>query len=212
MRVAIIDYGSGNLHSAAKAFQHVAEGLPHRPEIIVTSDADALRTATHIVLPGVGAFGDCMRGLQAVNGMVDAMREAVIQNGKPFFGICVGMQMMLEEGHEHGVHQGLGWIEGKVVKITPNSPTLKIPHMGWNDLVVENPSHPMLANIKPNSHAYFVHSYHADCAQQTNILATVYYGDTLAACIGRDNLFGTQFHPEKSQHTGLSIIGNFLRS
>lgn len=213
MTVAIIDYGSGNLRSCAKAFEHVAGDA----RVEVTADPRALSRASHIVLPGVGAFADCVRGLQAVPGMIEALGEHALTRKKPFLGICVGMQMLLEEGHEHGVHQGLGWIKGKVVKLadgkdqpptTNHHPPLKIPHMGWNELRVA--PHKLLEGIESGAHAYFVHSYHALCANPAHVLATTDYGGEVAAVIGRENIWGTQFHPEKSQETGLRLLKNFL--
>lgn len=216
-RVAIIDYGSGNLRSAAKAFEHVADT---DTQVQVTSDAASLTRATHIVLPGVGAFADCMQGLSRVKGMRDAMEEQVRGRGKPFLGICVGMQLLFDEGHEHGVHPGLGWIAGNVVRIAPGYtspeanasalPSLKIPHMGWNELTLTQPGHRLLSGIAPRSHAYFVHSYHAHCANAADIVATTDYGQPLTAIVARGNIMGTQFHPEKSQETGLTLIRNFL--
>jgi glutamine amidotransferase len=211
MKAVIIDYGSGNLRSAAKAFERVGadEGLPLAVE--VTADAAALAGASHIVLPGQGAFGDCNRGLRAVPGMIEALEQAVIGDGRPFFGICVGMQLMATRGLEHGVHQGLGWIDGEVVAMTPADPALKIPHMGWNDLHVLAPDHPVLAGVGEGAHAYFVHSFVFACADDAHLLATADYGGPVTAVVGRDNLVGTQFHPEKSQAAGLRMIANFLR-
>lgn len=206
MAVVLIDYGAGNLHSVEKAFRHVAAST----EIIVTADAATVAKADRIVLPGVGAFADCMRGLKAVDGLFDALHEAVRERQRPFFGICVGMQMMLEEGHEHGNHRGLGWIKGAVEAIVPSTPALKIPHMGWNDLQLTR-DHPALHGIASGDHAYFVHSYHARCADDADVLAMVDYGHPVTALIARDNLLGAQFHPEKSQKTGLTLIDNFLR-
>lgn len=211
MLIAIVDYGSGNLRSAAKAFERVAaeQGLP--AEIAVTADADKVAKADRIVLPGVGAFGDCRAGLDAVDGMVAAMTEQVIQKGRPFMGICVGMQLMASLGREHGTHAGLDWIKGEVVPITPSDPALKVPHMGWNELAWVPGSHPLLADLGENPHAYFVHSYRFACADPHHQLARVSYGGPITALIGRDNMVGTQFHPEKSQATGLQVIANFLR-
>jgi glutamine amidotransferase len=210
MSVALIDYGSGNLRSAAKAFERVNGELGLKESITVTADAEVARRADRIVLPGVGAFADCRRGLYAVPGMVDALTEAVIARGRPFLGICVGLQLLADWGREHGDHSGLGWIPGEVVELTPNVPSLKIPHMGWNTLDFV-PSHPMLAGIAPGQHAYFVHSYYFRAANPAHVLATTDYGGSIAAVLGRDNLVGTQFHPEKSQKTGLTLIANFLR-
>jgi glutamine amidotransferase len=222
LNVAIIDYGSGNLRSAAKAFERVA---PAASRITVTNDPAKLAEATHIVLPGVGAFADCMRGLEATKGMCAALEEQVLKNRKPFLGVCVGMQMLFGLGHEHGTHKGLGWIEGEVVRIgsrdqvsgvssalaspTPDPRALKIPHMGWNDLQLRTPAHPLLQSIPSGAHAYFVHSYHAVC-DAGFVLATTDYGSALTAIVAKDNIMGTQFHPEKSQSAGLQLIGNFL--
>jgi len=211
MTVAIIDYGSGNLRSAAKAFERRVRELGLDQDIAVTADADLVARADRIVLPGVGAFADCRRGLLAVPGMVDALTEAVIGRGRPFLGICVGMQLMATTGHEHGAHAGLDWIAGDVRPLEPADPNLKIPHMGWNELDIRAPAHPVLAGIAPGSHAYFVHSYAMTCHNSDQELAYVDYGGPVTAAVGRDNLVGTQFHPEKSQATGLTLIGNFLR-
>jgi glutamine amidotransferase len=211
--VAIVDYGSGNLHSAAKAFERAAreEGLT-RP-ILVTNDPDAVVRADRVVLPGVGAFADCRRGLDAVDGMVDALEQSVRVRGRPFLGICVGMQLMAERGREYEVVQGLGWIPGEVDRITPSDPNLKIPHMGWNTLE-ERRSHPLLAGIAVGPqglHAYFVHSFHLKVAERSDLVAEADYGGAVTAVVGRDTVVGTQFHPEKSQRLGLKLIGNFLK-
>ena len=207
--VALIDYGSGNLRSAEKALARVAAENATGHHIAVTSDANVVSKAERIVLPGVGAFADCMNGLAAVPGMIDALTEAVLKHGTPFLGICVGMQLLADVGREFGDHKGLGWIGGEVVKIVPGNPSLKIPHMGWNELKMER-AHPLLANIPANGHAYFVHSYHFRARDKADVLATTDYGETLTAMIGRDNIAGTQFHPEKSQAVGLTLLGNFL--
>ncbi|MGQ7793129.1 imidazole glycerol phosphate synthase subunit HisH [Faunimonas sp. B44] len=212
MKVAIIDYGSGNLHSAAKAFERAA-GEIGGIDVAVTADAESVRRADRIVLPGVGAFADCRRGLDAVPGMVDALEEAVIGRGRPFFGICVGCQLMASRGLEKEVVEGLGWIPGDVVEITPDDPALKIPHMGWNSLDVRR-EHPILAGIPTGADgldAYFVHSYHVVPTDAGHVVATADYGGPITAIVARDNIAGTQFHPEKSQHLGLALIGNFLR-
>ncbi len=208
--VALIDYGSGNLRSAAKAVERAAADAGLSLDVLVTADADAVRRADRIVLPGVGAYADCKRGLSEVPGMLDALDEAVIKGGRPFLGICVGMQLMAERGVEHGVHQGLGWIAGEVVALEPADPALKIPHMGWNELEIVRP-HPVLAGLPAGAHAYFVHSYHIRCADPVNELARVEYGGPVTAVVGRDNLVGTQFHPEKSQASGLALVANFLQ-
>jgi glutamine amidotransferase len=211
--VAIIDYGAGNLRSAAKAFERVAASLTSGPEIIVTADPEIVRRADRIMLPGVGAFADCKAGLDAVAGMTEVLDERVIRGTTPFLGVCVGMQLLATEGREKLVTKGLGWIPGAVEKITPSDPNLKIPHMGWNTISVKTP-HALLAGIPdgPNGlHAYFVHSYHFKTDDPAHLIATTDYGGTVTACIGRDNIFGTQFHPEKSQALGLKLIENFLR-
>ncbi|CAK0777730.1 Imidazole glycerol phosphate synthase subunit HisH [Azospirillaceae bacterium] len=209
--VALIDYGSGNLRSAAKAFERAAADAGLSRRILVTADSQVVEKADYIVLPGVGAFADCRRGLQAVPGMEAALTSAVIHKGKPFLGICVGMQLMAERGLEHGRHEGLGWIGGEVAPLEPSDPTLKIPHMGWNDLNIERPDHPVLADLPIGMHGYFVHSYHLRCRDPKQRLAGVSYGGEVTAIVGRDNLIGVQFHPEKSQAAGLTLIANFLR-
>jgi len=208
MSVVIVDYGSGNLRSAAKAFERAAEG---RTEILVSADPDAVRRADRIVLPGVGAFADCKAGLEALDGMTGALEEAVIKGGKPFLGICVGMQLMAARGLEHGTHAGLGWIAGDVGPLQPSDPALKIPHMGWNELELKDAGHPVLDGLGDGQHVYFVHSYAMTVSEPKLVLATTDYGGPVTAIVGRDNLIGTQFHPEKSQRAGLRLIANFLR-
>jgi glutamine amidotransferase len=211
--VAIVDYGSGNLHSAAKAFERAARESGHPEPIIVTRDPDVVRRADRVVLPGVGAFADCRRGLDAVAGMVDALEETVRKNGRPFLGICVGMQLMAERGREYVVTPGLGWIAGEVDRITPSDPHLKIPQMGWNTLN-ENTHHPLLDDIRTGPdglHAYFVHSFHLNVADRGDLVAQADYGGPVTAIVGRDTVVGTQFHPEKSQRLGLALIANFLK-
>jgi glutamine amidotransferase len=213
MSVAIIDYGSGNLHSAAKAFERAARESGRNPPIKVTRDPDDVRRAERVVLPGVGAFADCRRGLDAVPGMVSALEEAVREQGKPFLGICVGMQLMAERGREYVVTEGLGWIRGEVDKIAPSDPALKIPHMGWNTLAASAP-HPLLDGIPlgPSGlHAYFVHSYQLKPSDSADLLARADYGGPITAVVARDSMAGTQFHPEKSQWLGLALIANFLK-
>lgn len=210
MIVAIVDYGSGNLRSAAKAFERAADEGTVAAEIRVTSDPDTVAAADRVVLPGVGAFADCRRGLDAIPGLEDALRDAVIVRARPFFGICVGMQLMAEYGREFETTAGLGWIGGEVVAIEPADPTLKIPHMGWNELA-ERRAHPLAADVPTGAHAYFVHSYHFRLADDADLVAVTDYGGPLAALVAHDNLAGTQFHPEKSQAAGLRLIGNFLR-
>ena len=213
MTLAIVDYGSGNLHSAAKAFERAARESGHAQPIAVTNRPDEIARADRVVLPGVGAFADCRRGLDGIPGMIDALNETVQRRGRPFFGICVGMQLMAERGREYEVTRGLGWIAGEVDKITPDDPSLKIPHMGWNTL---NPlhDHPLLADLTLGAsglHAYFVHSYELKTAHRADLIAQADYGGPLTAIVGRDNMVGTQFHPEKSQRLGLALIANFLK-
>ncbi len=210
MITAIIDYGSGNLRSAAKAFERASRESGVDTEVKVTRDAETVRRAERVVLPGVGAFADCRRGLAAVPGMEAALDEAVRRRGRPFLGICVGMQLMAERGREFETVAGLGWIEGEVVAITPEDPALKIPHMGWNELEFRAP-HPVFEGIAPGAHAYFVHSFALACADRRDLIAIAQYGGEITAAIGRDNLVGTQFHPEKSQATGLRLIAIFRR-
>ena len=210
--VALIDYGSGNLASAAKALARAAADTKH--EIVVTADPADVKAAERVVLPGVGAFADCMRGLSAVPGMVPMLREKVLKEGAPFLGICVGMQLLATVGKEFGEHLGLGWIAGEVVKITPSessngSGALKIPHMGWNELRILQ-RHRLLDGIESGAHAYFVHSYQFVPALPDDLIATTDYGGPLTAMVGNENIAGTQFHPEKSQATGLKLLANFL--
>jgi glutamine amidotransferase len=211
--VAIVDYGSGNLHSAAKAFERAAHETGLDQPIVVTNDPAVVASADRVVLPGVGAFADCRHGLDAVSGMVEALDEAVRRKGRPFFGICVGMQLLAERGREYDVTDGLGWIAGEVDRITPSDPNLKIPHMGWNTLNVARP-HPLLDGLPlgpQGRHAYFVHSYQFRPAQRADVVAEADYGGAVTAIVGRDNIVGTQFHPEKSQKLGLALIANFLQ-
>jgi glutamine amidotransferase len=211
--VAIVDYGSGNLHSAAKAFERAARESGFAQPILVTSNADEVARADRIVLPGVGAYADCRRGLDAVDGMIAVLNDRVRKQGRPFLGICVGMQLMAERGLEHQVTNGLGWIPGEVDKIAPADPSLKIPHMGWNTLNAIKP-HPLLDGIPTGPeglHAYFVHSYHLKAADRSDLVAQADYGGPVTAIVGRDTIVGTQFHPEKSQRLGLRLIANFLK-
>jgi len=210
MRVAIIDYGSGNLRSAAKAFERAAaeEGISARIE--VTNEPESVARADRVVLPGVGAFADCRRGLAAVTGLEAALRETAIARVRPFLGICLGMQLMADRGREFETVSGLGWIAGEVVPIEPCDAALKIPHMGWNQIEPRTP-HPLLQGLGAGAHAYFVHSYHFRLANPADLVAVTDYGGPLTAIIGYGNLAGTQFHPEKSQEAGLRLIGNFLR-
>jgi glutamine amidotransferase len=214
MTVAIVDYGSGNLRSAAKAIERAARETGTDDRVLVTSNPREVADADRIVLPGVGAFADCRAGLYGVPGMVDTLQRAVIQQGKPFLGICVGMQLMATRGVEYGIHAGLDWIKGDVVRIEPKGQSgqehLKIPHMGWNELDELKP-HALLEGIEARDHAYFVHSFQLKASRPETVLALTDYGGPITAVVGRDNLAGTQFHPEKSQATGLRLIANFLR-
>lgn len=213
MRVAIIDYGSGNLRSVFKAFERASRESGIDAEIELTADAGRVRTADRIVLPGVGAYADCRAGLDAVPGMVDALTGAVELGGRPFLGICVGMQLMSSRGLEKTTTQGLGWLEGDVVPLEPSDPSLKIPQIGWNTIHVKRP-HPLFDGIPTGDaglHAYFVHSYRFEAKRSEQVVAVTDYGGPVAAAVARDNMVGTQFHPEKSQALGLSLIANFLR-
>lgn len=208
MTTVIVDYESGNLHSAEKAFQRMA-AENNAGAVIVTSDPEVIRRADRVVLPGDGAFPACREALFDHRGVFEAMEEVVIRLGKPFLGICIGMQMLATRGLEYRETPGFGWIGGDVVKITPSDATLKVPHMGWNDLVIDHP-HPVFDGIETGNHAYFVHSYHFRVADPAHLLAHVDYAGHITAIVGRDNLLGMQFHPEKSQKTGLKMIANFL--
>jgi glutamine amidotransferase len=211
--VVLVDYGSGNLHSAAKAFERAAREAGLDVPVQVSSDPEVVASAERIVLPGVGAFADCRRGLDAVPGMVEAMTEAVFERGKPFLGICVGMQLMATRGLEKEPTPGLGWIHGDVAQIRPDDLSLKIPHMGWNTLHPQR-DHALLDGIPTGPeglHAYFVHSYALESEDQDEVVAVSAYGGPVTAIVARDNMAGTQFHPEKSQALGLALLGNFLR-
>jgi imidazole glycerol-phosphate synthase subunit HisH len=211
MRVVIVDYGSGNLRSAAKAFERVVTENAIKATITVSANAADVAQADRVVLPGVGAFADCRAGLLALPGMADALQDHVFTHARPFLGICVGMQLLATSGTEHGDHVGLGWIPGQVVPITPHESRCKVPHMGWNELQFDAERHPVLRGLPPAAHAYFVHSYHFDCQSPDHRLACVEYSGSITAMVGRDNVVGTQFHPEKSQATGLTVIKNFLQ-
>jgi imidazole glycerol-phosphate synthase subunit HisH len=213
MVVAIIDYGSGNLHSAAKAFERAARESGSPLKVKVTSEPEGVRAAERIVLPGVGAFADCKQGLVAIPGMIEVLEESVRRRGKPFLGICVGLQLMAERGLEHGLTPGLGWIEGEVRAIEPCDPSLKIPHMGWNTLKMAR-MHALFEGISTGErglNAYFVHSYHLVPADRRALVASSDYGGEITAFVAKDNMAGSQFHPEKSQKLGLALIANFLR-
>jgi glutamine amidotransferase len=213
MLVSIVDYQSGNLHSAAKAFERAARESGIAAEIAVTAEPEIVLRSERIVLPGVGAFGDCYKGLTGAPGVIEALREAVLRRGRPFLGICVGMQLLADRGLEHGSHKGLGWIGGEVDVIRPAAPELKIPHMGWNTLHLLR-NHALFEGIPSGAegwHAYFVHSYHFKPALMGDVVAQSDYGGSITAAVGRDNIAGTQFHPEKSQKLGLKLISNFLK-
>ncbi len=204
--IAIINVGAGNLYSVEKAVRHVAAA---DDKIIIATKPEELASATHIILPGVGAFADCMKGLNEATGMREALEQKVLTEQTPFFGICVGMQMLFEQGHEHGITKGLGWFKGEVMPLAPTDKSLKIPHMGWNELKLQN-AHLYLKGVEQGDHAYFVHSFH--CVPHDDItMLTVDYGGDVVAAIARKNIFATQFHPEKSQKTGLRILQNFLQ-
>ena len=210
MKVVVVDYGSGNLRSASKALELAASDLSRDYKVIVSRNPLELREADYIILPGVGAFGDCFSGLTAIEGMEEALKEAVVLRGKPFLGICVGMQLMADRSLEHGEHAGLGWISGDVRPIEFVNHNIKVPHMGWNELEVNGVNHPVLYGLNDGDHAYFVHSFSMQCAEKNHALATTNYGRDIVAIVGRDNLIGTQFHPEKSQETGRVVLRNFL--
>jgi glutamine amidotransferase len=213
MSVVIVDYGSGNLHSAHKAFERAARESGYPGAVSLTSDPEAVLAAERIVLPGVGAFADCRAGLDAVPGMVEALETAVRRRGKPFLGICVGMQLMASRGLEYVTSRGLDWVPGDVVLLEPDDASLKIPHMGWNTLSTHR-DHALLSGIPTGPdglHAYFVHSYHLAASDPAMVVAGTSHGGPVTAIVGRDNMAGTQFHPEKSQTLGLALIANFLR-
>lgn len=209
MKLAIIDYGSGNLRSAQKAFERAAREAELSVTVDVTPDPAKVAKADRIVLPGVGAFADCMTGLTAIAGMREALEAAVLRRAVPFLGICVGMQLLATVGREFGETAGLGWIDGEVIQLAPSDPALKIPHMGWNDLTIAR-AHPLFDGIESGAHAYFVHSYQFHTEDDAAVLAATEYGGPVTAAIGRDNIAGTQFHPEKSQAVGLALLANFL--
>ena len=212
----IIDYGSGNLRSAEKSFERVIAETSKSVKVIVSDNPEDLKSADRIVLPGQGAFRDCMTGLSGIPGMVEALNEEVIKKGKPFLGICVGMQLMATRGLEHGSHAGLNWIEGQVVPMRTNDPALKIPHMGWNELILGNPAnaqdnrHFVLRSTDSADNFYFVHSFVFKCDYNHHVLALADYGGNFPAIIGRDNMIGVQFHPEKSSKAGLNLLSSFL--
>ena len=212
METIVIDYGSGNLLSVAKALERAGREAEINGTVTVSQETEAVDRADHIVLPGVGAFGDCANGLRTLPKMVDALERNIRQKKKPFLGICVGMQLMADRGLEHGSHEGLGWIQGVVRPLAPLKSELKIPHMGWNVFeTTPASSHPVLSNFVGPTHAYFVHSYSIHCRNETDVLATSDYGGQFPAVVGRENMIGTQFHPEKSQTAGLKLLHNFLK-
>jgi len=207
--IALVDCGSGNLRSAAKALERASADAGAAARVLVTDDPAAVASADRIVLPGQGAFADCRRGVAAKPGLEAALVRAVIDKQRPFFGICVGMQLMVRLGLEHGRHEGLGWLDGSCIALPPAEGALKVPHMGWNELALTQAGHPVLRGLQSGDHVYFVHSYHVTGVPQDQVLATTSYGIPVVAMIGRDNLVGTQFHVEKSQHTGLTMLANF---
>ena len=209
MSTVIVDYDSGNLHSALKAFERMARETGSG-EVSLTSDPDAVAQASRVVLPGVGAFGSCRRGLENRKGLLEAVEDAVRAKGAPFLGICVGMQLLADIGREHGDTPGFGWIPGEVVRIEPSDSRCKVPHIGWNELMIER-LHPVFNGIGNGAHAYFVHSYRFDAMYPESVIASTEHGEAIAAAVGIDNMVGLQFHPEKSQRLGLRLIGNFLR-
>tara|TARA_B100000686_G_C16779532_1_gene970884 strand:+ start:463 stop:1116 length:654 start_codon:yes stop_codon:yes gene_type:complete len=211
MHVAVIDYGSGNLRSVAKAIDKAGLNIGTGVSVEITNKPAALHQADKIVLPGVGSFADCASSLYKIPELREGLNINVIQKGKPFLGICVGMQLMADRGIENGTNLGLGWIPGEVCKIKPTDPSLKIPHIGWNEVEPQtNRPHPVTKSFKNKNHAYFVHSYSFECTNKANILAHTNYGGKIAAVVGRENMVGTQFHPEKSQVVGLHMLTNFL--
>jgi len=207
MKIALIDYGSGNLRSAAKAFERVADG----GTVTVTADPKEVARATHIVLPGVGAFRDCRDGVVGIPGMMEALTRSVIEDKKPFLGICVGMQLMATVGREFGNTEGFNWIPGEVTRLNPPTGDFKVPHIGWNDLQFDSSAHPVLKSILPGNDVYFVHSFAFYAEDPKHVLARIDYAGPVTAIVGRDNLLGTQFHPEKSQHVGLALLAGFLK-
>ncbi len=208
--IAIIDYGSGNIRSAAKALERAAAQRSVACDIEVVTSADSVRRADRIVLPGVGAFGDCKAGVEAIDGLTDALKDRVRRDAAPFLGICVGMQLMACEGLEHGTHTGFDWVSGSVRPVVPNDSLLKIPHMGWNGLNLKGADHALLNGVDEGDHVYFVHSSALETNDPSLVIATSDYGGPVSAMIAHDNMAGTQFHPEKSQQVGLTILGNFL--
>lgn len=212
MKVVVVDYGSGNLRSVARAFERASSELVEEIQVLVSEDPKDIAAADRVVLPGVGAYGECLRGVAAVPGLREALETFAIREARPFLGICVGMQLMADTGVEHGTHQGFGWIGGQVSSLTPADKALKTPHMGWNELEFCR-SHPVLEDLRlaPPPHAYFVHSYAMSVTNQQDLVATTDYGGPVTAMIARDNLIGTQFHPEKSQAFGLGLITGFLK-
>ena len=209
MSCTIIDYGSGNLHSAVKSFERAAKEAGLTIEICLSNRPEDVKSASRIVLPGVGAYADCLQGLEAISGMHEALEQAVLEKGTPFFGICVGMQLLSTEGHEHGITKGLNWIPGKVVPIKPADPALKIPHMGWNQVSQVRP-HPLWKDIPDMARFYFVHSYYVTVEDETLITGRGEYGVPFVATLGKENVFAVQFHPEKSQKSGLTLLKNFM--
>jgi len=210
MKVVVIDYGSGNLRSVVRALELAARDIRKINKILLTSNSGDLPDADYVVLPGVGSFGDCLAGLKSLAGMRENLNEFAIDRCRPFLGICVGMHLMGSRGVEYGEHVGLGWIKGEVTGLIPQDKELKIPHMGWNELILDDKSHPFFLNVGNSAHVYFVHSYSMKCERKKNVLARVEHGEDIAAVVGFENMIGTQFHPEKSQRVGLAMLKNFL--
>ena len=210
MKVVVIDYGSGNLRSVVRALELAARDIRKINKILLTSNSGDLPDADYVVLPGVGSFGDCLAGLKSLAGMRENLNEFAIDRCRPFLGICVGMHLMGSRGVEYGEHVGLGWIKGEVTGLIPQDKELKIPHMGWNELILEDKTHPFFSNVGNSAHVYFVHSYSMKCEKKKNVLARVEHGEEIVAVVGSENMIGTQFHPEKSQRVGLSMLKNFL--
>ncbi len=211
VKIAVVDCGSGNLRSVIRALERAAQETGIAASVNITQNPEEVLNACRLVMPGQGAFASCLDGLGRAPGLREALEEAVQGQGKPFLGICVGMQLLADVGEEHGEHKGLGWIPGRVVALAPSDTALKIPHMGWNALVIRSPVHPVLADLPPEPHVYFANSYHFLCDREEDCLATTDFGGSITAVVGRGNIVGTQFHPEKSQAVGLAILRHFLR-
>ncbi len=211
MRIAVVDCGSGNLRSVCRALERVAADAGIRATVEIAHRPESVLVVDRLLLPGQGAFASCLNGLTRTEGLMESLEEAVRHKARPFFGICVGMQLLADVGEEHGEYAGLGWIPGRVMALRPADPALKVPHMGWNSLKIREPAHPVLANLAHDPHVYFTHSYHMVCERAEDRLAVTTYGGEVTAAVGRDNIIATQFHPEKSQAVGLALLTQFLR-